>query len=400
MALQKKAVTMAVVALIAAGAAWWFWPTEPAPTAAAQRQMNPWAMPVPVRVVPATAADLRVQIKAIGTVTPLNSVVVQSRVSGPLQALHFKEGDKVAAGQLLAEIDAADYQIQLAQAQGQLEQNLAQLKNAENDLALYSRLREQSSISAQQFNNQQALVEQLKGSLRSNQAQLDAAKLQLSYTQIKAPISGRLGLRRVDVGNLIQANSAEGLVTITQSSPINVVFAIPENQLQQVRQAMRAGEPLVVEAWDRTEQQQLTSGVLTTLDNQIDIATGTLRLKAEFANQQEELFPNQFVNVRLNVAVRSGAVTIPQDAVQYGSAGTYIYTIEDNKAQIRQVKLGPVDNGMVAIEEGLSVGTPVVLEGLDRLRPGRAVEIITEQGSAAPVTPAEDTPRRRPQRAQ
>lgn len=400
MALQKKAVTMAVVALIAAGAAWWFWPTEPAPTAAAQRQMNPWAMPVPVRVVPATAADLRVQIKAIGTVTPLNSVVVQSRVNGPLQALHFKEGDKVEAGQLLAEIDAADYQIQLAQAQGQLEQNLAQLKNAENDLALYSRLREQNSISAQQFNNQQALVEQLKGSLRSNQAQLDAAKLQLSYTQIKAPISGRLGLRRVDVGNLIQANSAEGLVTITQSSPINVVFAIPENQLQQVRQAMRAGEPLVVEAWDRAEQQLLTSGVLTTLDNQIDIATGTLRLKAEFANQQEELFPNQFVNVRLNVAVRSGAVTIPQDAVQYGSAGTYIYTIEDNKAQIRQVKLGPVDNGMVAIEEGLSVGTPVVLEGLDRLRPGRAVEIITEQGSAAPVTPAEDTPRRRPQRAQ
>lgn len=400
MALQKKAVTMAVVALIAAGAAWWFWPTEPASTAAAQRQMNPWAMPVPVRVVPATAADLRVQIKAIGTVTPLNSVVVQSRVSGPLQALHFKEGDKVAAGQLLAEIDAADYQIQLAQAQGQLEQNLAQLKNAENDLALYSRLREQSSISAQQFNNQQALVEQLKGSLRSNQAQLDAAKLQLSYTQIKAPISGRLGLRRVDVGNLIQANSAEGLVTITQSSPINVVFAIPENQLQQVRQAMRAGEPLMVEAWDRAEQQQITSGVLTTLDNQIDIATGTLRLKAEFANQQEELFPNQFVNVRLNVAVRSGAVTIPQDAVQYGSAGTYIYTIEDNKAQIRQVKLGPVDNGKVAIEEGLSVGTPVVLEGLDRLRPGRAVEIITEQGTAAPVTPAEDTPRRRPQRAQ
>lgn len=400
MALQKKAVTMAVVALIAAGAAWWFWPTEPAPTAAAQRQMNPWAMPVPVRVVPATAADLRVQIKAIGTVTPLNSVVVQSRVNGPLQALHFKEGDKVEAGQLLAEIDAADYQIQLAQAQGQLEQNLAQLKNAENDLALYSRLREQNSISAQQFNNQQALVEQLKGSLRSNQAQLDAAKLQLSYTQIKAPISGRLGLRRVDVGNLIQANSAEGLVTITQSSPINVVFAIPENQLQQVRQAMRAGEPLVVEAWDRAEQQLLTSGVLTTLDNQIDIATGTLRLKAEFANQQEELFPNQFVNVRLNVAVRSGAVTIPQDAVQYGSAGTYVYTIEDNKAQIRQVKLGPVDNGMVAIEEGLSVGTPVVLEGLDRLRPGRAVEIITEQGSAAPVTPAEDTPRRRPQRAQ
>ncbi|MCB5226474.1 efflux RND transporter periplasmic adaptor subunit [Alishewanella sp. 16-MA] len=402
MAWQKKTMFIVASVLVAAASAYWFWPkTAEAPAAeAGQRPTSPWAMPVPVRVVEAALADLRVQVKAIGTVTPLNTVIVQSRVSGPLTQLHFNEGDKVTAGQLLAEIDTADYQIQFAQAQGQLEQNTAQLKNAKMDLDLYSKLREQSSISAQQYNTQQALVAQLEGSRKSIQAQLDAAKLQLSYTKIHAPITGRLGLRRVDVGNLVQANSAEGLVTITQSSPITVVFAIPESQLQQVRNAFRSGQVLTVEAWDRAEQQLLSQGVLTTLDNQIDATTGTLRLKAEFKNEQEELFPNQFVNVRLNVSVQQGAITIPQDAVQYGSAGTYIYTIEQNRAQIRQVTLGAVDNGKVAITAGLQPGTPVVLEGLDRLRPGRAVEVIENDGSVKEAKPVTEQPRRRPQRAQ
>jgi multidrug efflux system membrane fusion protein len=379
MALLKKPLLLAGVVVVVAVAAYFLWPKAGNSDAAPVGQMNPWAMPVPVRVVTADAADLRVQIKTIGTVTPLNTVVVQSRVTGILQKLAFTEGDKVEQGQLLAEIEQADYQIQLAQAQGQLEQNLAQLKNAEADLQLYSKLREQSSISAQQYNQQQALVAQLEGTIKSNQAQIDAAKLQLSYTRIHAPISGRLGLRRVDPGNLIQANNTEGLVTITQSSPIAVVFAIPESQLLQVRDAVRRGESLTVEAWDRSEQQLLSQGALTILDNQIDAATGTLRLKAEFANEQEELFPNQFVNVRLNVAVQQGAVTIPQDAVQYGSAGNYVYVIEQNKAQIRQVKLGATDNGLVAVQDGLQTGDLVVLEGLDRLRPGRAVEVITDQ---------------------
>lgn len=381
MTLLKKPAVIVGILIVAVAAAYWYWSAQ---TAAKKTQQapNPWSMPVPIRVVEAQATDLKVQLKAIGTVTPLNTVVVQSRVSGPLQQLFFKEGEKVEAGQLLAQIDPADYQVQLAQAQGQKEQNVAQLKNAEADLALYTRLREQNSISVQQYNQQQALVNQLNGTIKSNQAQIDAAQLQLSYTQIKAPISGRLGLRAVDPGNLIQANSAEGLVTITQSSPIAVVFTIPESQLQQVRQAVRAGETLTVEVWDRAERQNLATGTLTTLDNQIDLATGTLRLKAEFDNTNEELFPNQFVNVRLNVAVQSGAVTIPQDAVQYGSQGTYIYVIEDNKSQLRQLKLGSVDNGLVAVEEGLSAGEVVVLEGLDRLRPGRAVEIITDNAPA------------------
>jgi multidrug efflux system membrane fusion protein len=405
MSLLKKPVVFAVGLAVAAAAVYWFWPSaEPAagagqagaapqgpgkrpggqrpggprPAGAAMAN-NPWAMPVPVRVIEAGSSDLKVQIKAIGTVTPLNTVLVQSRVSGPLQQVFFQEGQKVEAGQLLAQIDPADYKVELAQAQGQKDQNLAQLKSAEQDLERYAKLKEQNTIAAQQMNTQQALVNQLKGAIKSNQAAIDAAELQLSYTQIKAPISGRLGLRAVDPGNLIQANSAEGLVTITQSSPIAVVFTIPETQLQQVRSAFRAGAALTVEAWDRAEQLQLSSGTLTTLDNQIDIATGTLKLKAEFANQNEELFPNQFVNVRLNVAVQSGAVTIPQDAVQYGAQGTYVYMIDgNNKAQIRQLKLGAVDNGLVAVEEGLKAGDKVVLEGLDRLRPDREVEVIQD----------------------
>lgn len=382
MTLLKKPLVIAGVVVVVAAAAYGLWPKADS-AAKPQAQMNPWAMPVPVRVVNAAAADLRVQIKTIGTVTPLNTVVVQSRVSGPLQQLFFREGEKVEQGQLLAQIDAADYQVQLAQAQGQKEQNLAQLKNAEADLVLYAKLREQNSISAQQYNQQQALVSQLQGTIKTNQAQIEAAQLQLSYTRIVAPISGRLGLRRVDPGNLIQANSSEGLVTITQSLPIAVVFSIPESQLIQVREAMRSGNTLTVEAWDRAERQLLSTGTLTTLDNQIDVATGTLKLKAEFANKLEELFPNQFVNVRLNVAVQQGAVTIPQDTVQYGSQGTYVYVIEQNKSQIRQVKLGAVDNGLIAVEEGLQAGDVVVLEGLDRLRPGRTVEVITDHQTPA-----------------
>jgi membrane fusion protein, multidrug efflux system len=405
MSLLKKPVVLAAGLAVAIAALYWFWPSaEPAAGAgqaaagkpgagqkpAGQRPggsrpagagaaNNPWAMPVPVRVIEAGSTDLKVQIKAIGTVTPLNTVLVQSRVAGPLQQVFFEEGQKVEAGQLLAQIDPADYKVELAQAQGQKEQNIALLKSAEQDLERFAKLKEQNTIAAQQMNAQQALVSQLKGAIKSNQAAIDAAALQLSYTQIKAPISGRLGLRAVDPGNLIQANSAEGLVTITQSSPIAVVFTIPETQLQQVRTAFRAGAALSVEAWDRAEQMQLTSGTLTTLDNQIDIATGTLKLKAEFANQNEELFPNQFVNVRLNVAVQSGAVTIPQDAVQYGAQGTYVYMIDDNnKAQIRLLKLGAVDNGLVAVEEGLKAGDKVVLEGLDRLRPDREVEVIQD----------------------
>lgn len=340
---------------------------------------NPWMSPVPVRTVTAVRADLKVHIKAIGTVTPLNTVTVRSRVDGPLTQVSFQEGQRVEAGALLAEIDPAPFRVRLAQVEGTLQETRAQLRTAEEDLVMYKRLFEQRSIPKQQLDKQEALVEQFKGTLKNHQAQVDDAKLQLSYTRIEAPIAGRLGLRRIDVGNMINASSTEGLVSITQTQPIAVMFTIPENQLVAVRQSYRTAaegeQRLPVEAWDRNEQQQLATGELVTLDNQIDAATGTLRLKAEFANEDDLLFPNQFVNVRLHLQTLSNALTIPVDAVQFGSQGTYVYTIEDDKAKIRLIKPGPTEGARVAIEDGLEEGEVVVLEGIDRLNEGRAVKI-------------------------
>ncbi len=344
---------------------------------------NPWAGPVPVRVVPAVREDLQVRVKAIGTVAPLNTVVVRSRVNGILVGVHFDEGQMVEAGTLLAEVDPAPYQVRLAQAEGTVQQTRAQLKSAEDDFQLYQRLFTQNSIPKQQLDKQEALVEQLKGTLKNHQAQLEDARLQLSYTRIEAPITGRLGLRRVDMGNLVNSGDNQGLVSITQTQPIAVNFTIPENQLVAVRaahaQAQAAGNKLVVEAWDRSEQTRLASGELTTLDNQIDLATGTLRLKAEFSNTDDSLFPNQFVNARLQLETLADAITIPADAVQYGSAGTYVYVVdEQQRARMRMLTLGPLEGDRIAVSAGLEAGDAVVIEGIDRLRDGRPTQVLEE----------------------
>lgn len=338
---------------------------------------------IPVRTVSATREDLAVHLKSIGTVTALNTVTVRSRVDGQLLRLAFDEGQMVKQGQLLAEIDPAPYQIQLAQAEGQQRQNLAQLQTAQKDLERFQQLYAKDLITAQQMDAQKALVAERTGALDSDKAQVDDAKLRLAYTNIQAPISGRLGLRKVDAGNLIRANDTEGLAVITQTLPIAVLFTVPEVDLRLVLDPLRAGERLVVEAWDRSEQNLLASGVLKTVDNQIDVATGTLRLKAEFANDDERLFPNQFVNVRLRVRTLANAVVIPGAAVQFGSRGTYVYVItKDNKAVIRDVVLGPADGTRQSVATGLKSGDAVVLEGLDRLREGRTV-IVTPDAVAA-----------------
>jgi multidrug efflux system membrane fusion protein len=343
---------------------------------------SPWMGPTPVHVVKVIREDLKVHIKAIGSVMPLNTVTVRSRVDGQLLRILFEEGQRVKAGDLLAEIDPATYKVRLAQAEGTLQETRAQLKNAEEDLRLYERLIAQQSIAKQQFDKQQALVDQLSGTIKNHSAQVDDARLQLSYTRITAPISGRLGLRRVDVGNLVSSGDSSGLVTITQTQPISVSFTIPENQLVAVRGAYAAASKteaaLAVETWDRSEQSLLATGKLTTLDNQIDTATGTLRLKAQFDNTDDSLFPNQFVNARLHLSTLDGAVTIPADAVQYGSKGTYVYVVEDGKAKIRTIKLGSLEGARTSVLEGLQEGEQVVLEGIDRLWEGKDVKVMDQ----------------------
>jgi membrane fusion protein, multidrug efflux system len=344
----------------------------------------------PVSVVEARPEPLAVQIKALGTVTPLNTVTVRSRVDGELVRVAFQEGEYVKAGQLLAEIDPRAYKVQLAQAEAQHQQNLAQLQNAESDLERYRSLSERQQVSGQMLDAQRAMVRQYEGTVKFSQAQVDDARLQLSYTRITAPISGRLGLRRVDAGNLISSGDVDGLVVITQMQPMSVLFTVPETQLDDVLTPLRDGQSLPVEAWDRGERARVGSGTLKTIDNQIDTATGTLRLRAEFANEEERMFPNQFVNVRLFVREVEGAVTIPVDTVQHGSRGPFVYVVTaQNTVNQRYLQLGPSADGRVSVTDGLAVGEKVVLEGIDRLRDGREVEVL-------PGTPREDGPPTQP----
>lgn len=347
------------------------------------RGFNPWEQPVAVRTVPAIQESLAQQVRSIGTVVPFNTVVVRSRVEGPLLRVVPREGQQVRAGDLLAEIDPAPYRIRLSQAEGAQQQNVAQLRHAQLELEQYQRVIEAGTIPRQTLDRQQALVNQLQGTLKSDQAQVDTARLQLDYTRIVAPIAGRVGLRRVDAGNLVNPGDPEGLFTITQTRPISVLMSVPEAELPAVREGLAAGRPMVVQAYGRSGTTLLAEGVLRTLDNEIDMATGTLRLKAEFANEDDALFPNQFVNTVLQVGVIANAVTVPSDAVQHGADRTYVYTIADGKAALRNVRLGATVDGRSAILEGLRPGEQVVLEGIDRLREGSPVTLV----ETPPATP-------------
>lgn len=382
-------LSLLIVAVFAVGI--WYLGFREAPAAANPRGPNPtWAGTngpplVPVRVVAARKDALPVQLKAIGTVTPLNSVTVRSRVDGELLRIHFEEGQRVNKGDLLAEIEAAPYRILLTQAEGQFEQSKAQVEVARSDLERLKPLMERNLVATQQVEVAQALVREREGILSADRARVEDARLQLAYTRIEAPISGRLGLRQVDAGNLIRSGDAGGIVMITQTTPISVLLTVPEVDLLKVLDPIRAGEELPVEAWDRSEQVKLADGVLKTVDNQIDLATGTLRLKAEFANADDRLFPNQFVNVRLRVRTLNDAIVIPSAAVQFGSRGTYVYVIgADNTATVRDIVLGPANGDLQAVTRGLAPGEQVVLEGLDRLREGRKVIIVEDTPAASP----------------
>ncbi len=334
--------------------------------------------PQPVTIAEVAIRDIPLWLPAIGTAIPRNLVIVRSRVDGELRQVFFEEGQTVYQGQRLAEIDPRSFQAQLTQANGQLARDTAQLKNAQADLARYRNLQSRDSIARQQLDTQAALVRQYQGAVENDQGLVENAKLQLSYTHITAPLTGRVGLRQVDPGNQVRATDSNGLISIAQVKPMTVVFTIPESHWPELNHYLEKGDKLPVEAWDREQKNCLALGRLLTTDNQIDLTTGTLKLKAEFTNDDNRLFPNQFVAVRLQLGVKQGTLVVPKAAVLRGSQGSYVYRVDDKGlAQAVTVIPGPQEGEWQAIDGLLTPGQRVVLEGTDKLKDGVKIEVIT-----------------------
>jgi multidrug efflux system membrane fusion protein len=331
--------------------------------------------PQPVGAAIVGLGDVKLVVNALGTVTPISTVTVKSQVSGQLLEVAYKEGQIVKKGDFLAQIDPRPFQLAQQQYEGQLLRDEGLLNQARNNLVRYQTLVKQESIARQQAEDQVFLVKQYEGSVKSDQAQIDNQKLNLTYAHIVSPIDGRVGLRLVDAGNYVQTTDA-GIAVITQINPISVIFTVPEDELPQIVEQLQAGATLDATAFDRANITRLSAGKVTTLDNQIDTSTGMVKLRAEFPNLDNKLFANQFVNVRLLVETLRGVVTVPTNAIQHGAPGAYVYVIgSDGKVSARPVELGPVDGAMSAVRSGLSAGDRVVIEGADRLRDGASVTI-------------------------
>lgn len=380
---RRRWITLAALVVAALGG-WRIAPTATRDDAspAAPGRKDATARAVPVRAVAAHEGDVHVWLDGIGTVTPLANVTVRTRVDGELVSVHFKEGDMVQQGALLAEIDPRPFQVQVEQAEGQMARDRALLENAKVDLKRYQTLVKQNSIPRQQLDTQDSLVRQYDAALASDQAQIDQARLQLDYAHITAPFTGRLGLRLVDPGNIVHASDTGGIVTLTQVAPIGVVFTLPEDDLPLLLPKLRGGAPLVVEARDRDGRNVLATGRVLTIDNAIDPATGTIHVKAEFPNTDGALFPNQFVNARLLLEVREHATLVPSAAIQHGNDGAFAYVVgKENAVELRPVALGPEEQDDTSVMSGLAPGELVVVDGTQDLRAGSVVSLQSQDAT-------------------
>jgi len=339
---------------------------------------------VTVSLATISRGDIDIVRPALGTVTPLADVTVRTQISGQLLEVAFHEGQMVGKGDFLAQVDPRPYEAALEQAKGQLQKDLALLKDAQVNLARYEKLAKQNSISKQQLDTQASLVQQHEGNVAVDKGQIDAANLNIAYCHITSPISGRVGLRQVDPGNYVQTSDANGIVTVTQLDPISVLFVLPEDQLPAVMKRLREGAELLVTAFDRAGETRLATGKLTAVDNAIDTATGTVRLRAQFENADHALFPNQFVNIQIKVDTLRDVILAPQSALLRGSAGAFVYlALPDGTVAMRPVKTGVAQGDKIAIAEGLSEGDKVVTEGTDKLRDGAKYKV---PGTSEPTT--------------
>ncbi len=390
MRLTKPILGIVLIAALAVGGYYyWQWRMTPSPAAAAGATKGGarggQGGPTPVVATAATQGDIDVIVNGLGTVTPLRTVTVKTRVDGELVRVLFEEGQLVKEGQLLAEIDPRPFQVQLTQAQGQLERDRALLENARLDLERYQTLFKQDSIAKQQVDTQGSLVRQYEGAIRVDASQVENARLQLAYARVTAPVGGRLGLRQVDPGNIVHAGDTNGIVVITQLEPISVLYTVPQDLLPTVMKRLESGDQIGVEAWDREQKAKLADGALASADNQVDPQTGTVKLKARFANSDHGLFPQQFVNVRMKLDTLHDAVIVPPAAVQRGAQGMFVYVVQQDKTvALRPVKLGPADGQRQSITEGLQPGDTVVTDGTDRLRPGSPVEVAASRPEIKP----------------
>ena len=348
-------------------------------------------------LAPVQAAESKIQsvpqyLSGLGTVTAANTVTLRSRVDGDLIALHFTEGQEVKAGQLLAELDPRPWQVALTQAEGQLAKDQATLANARRDLARYEQLAKTHVASQQELDTQRSLVSEMLGTIKADEGSVASAKLNLDYSRVTSPINGRVGLKQVDIGNYVSSGDSNGIVVITQTHPIDLIFSLPENTISDLLQAQKAGK-VQVEAWDRSNTRVLAEGELLSMDNQIDTTTGTVKLKARFSNEDDRLFPNQFVNVRLKVNTLQDAIVIPAAALQMSSEGHFVWVINsDNKVSKKNVTVGSQDSKQVVITAGLPAGERVVTDGLDRLTEGAIVEVVAAKST--PVTAVKPLPQK------